>query len=345
MPDELLDIEAASSSSSRAEALDALFRDRSARIDSPSAERARIFAARSALLERRLGELFASAFPRQGIEWSVGAVGGPRVLGVAELERVRDALAVEAARRLRPSWAGAARPRRRNRGLLEAMVAEPRALPVGAAVRARTSASRGCRHWHSRPRWGILGMLMGWWRVKLSSGCPLAEGRRPPEPEKRRKRRPRRATRTSGAAPRCREARARGRSAPRRRGRRAAAGALGVVPPGRAGRPGRALILLVGGLVVQSAARRDDDRRRPGAGRARGARALDSRALRGLPLPHAAPLRRGRDRGPGRPRDPRLVAVAPDRARRRRRASSRSRPGRWPERFAVARAWRSRSAE
>ena len=32
---------------------------------------------------------------------------------------------------------------------------------------------RGCRHWHVRPRWGVLGMLMGWWRVKLSSGCPL----------------------------------------------------------------------------------------------------------------------------------------------------------------------------
>ena len=22
--------------------------------------------------------------------------------------------------------------------------------------------------------WGIIGMLMGWWHVKLSSGCPLA---------------------------------------------------------------------------------------------------------------------------------------------------------------------------
>ena len=38
----------------------------------------------------------------------------------------------------------------------------------------------GCRHWHSRPRWGILGMLFGWWRIRLSSGCPLAEGLRPP---------------------------------------------------------------------------------------------------------------------------------------------------------------------
>ncbi len=26
------------------------------------------------------------------------------------------------------------------------------------------------------PRWGIIGMFLGWWRVKLSSGCPLATG-------------------------------------------------------------------------------------------------------------------------------------------------------------------------
>ena len=24
---------------------------------------------------------------------------------------------------------------------------------------------------------GLIGMLMGWWQVKLSSGCPLAGGR------------------------------------------------------------------------------------------------------------------------------------------------------------------------
>jgi hypothetical protein len=31
----------------------------------------------------------------------------------------------------------------------------------------------GCGGWHSQPRLGPLGMLMGWWRVKVSSGCPL----------------------------------------------------------------------------------------------------------------------------------------------------------------------------
>ena len=46
-----------------------------------------------ARMERELSELFASASPRLGIEWTVGAAGGPRVLGLAELERIRDALA------------------------------------------------------------------------------------------------------------------------------------------------------------------------------------------------------------------------------------------------------------
>ena len=44
-------------------------------------------------LERVLSGLLASAYPRQGIDLGVPAAGGPRLLGIAELERVRDALA------------------------------------------------------------------------------------------------------------------------------------------------------------------------------------------------------------------------------------------------------------
>jgi hypothetical protein len=127
-----------------------------------------------ALLERRLGELFASAFPRMGIDWGVPAVGGPRILGVAELERVRDGLAI----RLREAQAELGRRgevEEANRGLLESMIAAPeryRWVRVGA----EDIGERPCQHWHSRPRWGILGMLLGWWRVKHSSGCPLAMG-------------------------------------------------------------------------------------------------------------------------------------------------------------------------
>ena len=126
-----------------------------------------------AALERKLAELFASAFPRQGIEWRVGAVGGPRVLDSGELERVRDALVV----RLREAQAELGRRaevEEANRGLVEAMIAEPE-RHRWVKVSNEDIGEGECRHWHSRPRWGIIGMFLGWWRVKLSSGCPLAQ--------------------------------------------------------------------------------------------------------------------------------------------------------------------------
>jgi hypothetical protein len=135
--------------------------------------------AQIARLEHELGRLFASSFPRQGLEWRVGALGGPRVLETAELERVRDAL-VTRIRDARIEVARQADVEEVNRGLLEQMIVAPerhRWLLISNA----DLGEPGCRHWHSRPRWGILGMLLGWWRVRLSSGCPLAKGPRPPE--------------------------------------------------------------------------------------------------------------------------------------------------------------------
>ncbi len=41
-------------------------------------------------------------------------------------------------------------------------------------VSNREIGEPGCGVWHVRPRLGLIGMLMGWWEVKLSSGCPLA---------------------------------------------------------------------------------------------------------------------------------------------------------------------------
>ncbi len=102
----------------------------------------------------------------------MGAVGGPRVLGIAELERVRDALVA----RLREAETELARrgdQEEANRGLLELIIAEPE-RHRWVRISNDDIGEAGCRHWHSRPRWGLLGMLLGWWRVKLSSGCPLA---------------------------------------------------------------------------------------------------------------------------------------------------------------------------
>lgn len=125
-----------------------------------------------ARLERELAELFASTAPRAGIEWRVGARGGPRILGFAELERTRDALAARLAA-ARAEIGRRAEREEAKRALVERMIADP-AAHRWVRVRGEEVGERGCRHWHSRPRWGLLGMIAGWWRVKLSSGCPLA---------------------------------------------------------------------------------------------------------------------------------------------------------------------------
>lgn len=154
----------------RAPALDRSFGGGAVTTERPARDDLRRQIAR---LERRLGELFASSFPRQGLDWRVGAAGGPRVLGAADLERVRDALVV----RLREAENELARrgaQEEANRGLLERVIAEPERHPW-VRISNDHIGEAGCRHWHSRPRWGLVGMLLGWWRVKLSSGCPLAE--------------------------------------------------------------------------------------------------------------------------------------------------------------------------
>ena len=127
-----------------------------------------------AALEAALGKLFGSAFPRTGIEFAVPAPGGPRILSVDELERVRDALAARL-QEVKGSLAACTYVEEQNRQLIEEMAADP-----GAHKWIRVSnediGEPGCRHWHSRPRWGLLGMLTGLWRVRVSSGCPLAKG-------------------------------------------------------------------------------------------------------------------------------------------------------------------------
>jgi hypothetical protein len=127
-----------------------------------------------AAMEAELGELFGSAFPRKGIEFSVPAPGGgPRVLSVDELERVRDSLASRLAD-VKARLDDAGYVEQLNRRLIERMADAPDEHKW-IRVSNEDIGEPGCRHWHSRPRYGLIGMLMGWWRVKVSSGCPLAE--------------------------------------------------------------------------------------------------------------------------------------------------------------------------
>jgi hypothetical protein len=127
-----------------------------------------------ARLESELASLFCSAFPRTGFDWQVRTRGGPRVLSLAELERLRDDLAERLADNRRTlndrAWV-----EEQNRRLIEDMLLEPE-KHRWVRVRNEDIGEKGCKSWHVKPRYGLIGMLMGWWRVKISSGCPLAKG-------------------------------------------------------------------------------------------------------------------------------------------------------------------------
>src|SRR5829696_3208003 len=151
-----------------------------------------------AAMELALARLFGSAFPRKGIEFAVAGLGGPRLLSVDELEQVRDGLAARIGE-VKADLHDYALAEESNRQLIERMTADPAAYKW-VRVYNEDIGEPGCKNWHVKPRLGPLGMLMGWWRVKISSGCPLAKGLRPPDqlmPTKRQRRKRRR--RQSGA--------------------------------------------------------------------------------------------------------------------------------------------------
>jgi hypothetical protein len=135
-----------------------------------------------ARLDAQLGAAVSAGFPHlhPGCP-PVTRAGGGRLLDLGALEHVRDELA-ERLRTLRLEADALGARQVASRRLLEGMLLEP-GRHHWAQVSAADLGEPGCQRWQVRPRLGLLGMLMGWWRVKLSSGCPLATGhRRSPGP-------------------------------------------------------------------------------------------------------------------------------------------------------------------
>lgn len=106
------------------------------------------------------------------LDTAVGTAGGPRLLGLGELERHRDALHAKL-RDARTAFEQRGLEQERNRVLLERMLLEPKKHKFARLHRSEVVMG-GCGAYQVRPRLGLIGMLMGWWHVKLSSGCPLA---------------------------------------------------------------------------------------------------------------------------------------------------------------------------
>jgi hypothetical protein len=126
-------------------------------------------------LERELSAIFAEGFPHL----SVDIYGPPRdgissLLSLGELELMRDRLAARA-QDARDLIAARVEFERRSRALLEDMRLQPGHHRF-TRVSTRDLGEGTCGVWEVRPRLGLIGMLAGWWHVKLSSGCPLPRG-------------------------------------------------------------------------------------------------------------------------------------------------------------------------
>lgn len=141
----------------------------------------RALRAQIAKLERELAAVLADGFPHIALSptqpskpsGTASAV-APCLLDLERLERTRDGLVadLQAARR---TTCERAEHERRSRELLRRMKLEPGRYKF-VRLPVRDLGERGCGVWEVRPRLGLIGMLAGWWQVKLSSGCPLAKG-------------------------------------------------------------------------------------------------------------------------------------------------------------------------
>src|SRR3954463_10315428 len=90
---------------------------------------------------------------------------------MAELEQIRDDL-IERLNRARAAAARRADRQDRARAKLGEMAADP-AAHKWEAVGSEDLGEPGCGTWEVQPKWGPVGALMNWWRVKGSAGCPL----------------------------------------------------------------------------------------------------------------------------------------------------------------------------
>lgn len=143
-------------------------------------EARRTLGAQVARLERDLGDLLVSSFPHGGVELPEAAAAprghGPRMLGLGELEVLRDTLTARV-RDARLQLEARGREQEQHRVRLERMLLAPGKHRF-ETVSNKQLGEGGCGVWQVRPRLGLVGMLAGWWHVKLSSGCPLATARR-----------------------------------------------------------------------------------------------------------------------------------------------------------------------
>ena len=124
-----------------------------------------------ARLEERLAGHVTTAFPRSPTPPRIGGSDGARLQTLAELEERRDALDACLAR-IRRDLDAIGERQEHARGRMESIMLDP-AGHRWERISHEDIGEPGCRQCHARPRMGLLGLLMNWWRVVISSGCPL----------------------------------------------------------------------------------------------------------------------------------------------------------------------------
>jgi DNA-binding transcriptional regulator YhcF (GntR family) len=128
-------------------------------------------------LRRQIGRLEAelASYPRAlqpPPEPEVRPHHGGRIATVAELERTRDTL-LDQLSEVRKKAEKEDRVRAKARAQVEEMVREPEAHKW-RWVSSEDTGEPGCKEYRVTPRYGPVGAAMGWWRIKVSGGCPLA---------------------------------------------------------------------------------------------------------------------------------------------------------------------------
>jgi len=99
---------------------------------------------------------------------------GPSLLSFEQLERTRDRLAGRV-QETRLAAVARTEHEREARERLERMRLEPGQYKFERIAVADLGRG-GCGYYEVRPRFGLIGMLAGWWELTLSSGCPLPSG-------------------------------------------------------------------------------------------------------------------------------------------------------------------------
>lgn len=138
--------------------------------DADSATLRRELRAQISKLERELAQ-YAWHDPRSAAPpGPVTAHPVGRIASVQELERTRGEM-IDRLARLRGEAERRGAGHQQARAHVEDMISNPSAHRWEIVTGDQTGEP-GCKSWRVVPRYGPLGAIMGWWRVKVSSGCP-----------------------------------------------------------------------------------------------------------------------------------------------------------------------------